>query len=206
MNQQLVLVHGLLYRGLAMARLAARFRAAGFDTHVFNYQTRTQPLPDIADQLHRFINNRSLPTMHLVAHSLGGLVILDLLARRSSLTPGRVVLMGTPVNGSELARRLSPGIVGKIFLAASGATLARGYDYASVSREIGTIAGTRPYGLGRLFGVFDEPNDGTVAVAETRLGAPAAHIDLPVTHTGMLFSSQVAEQAIYFLKSGTFQQ
>ena len=74
-----------------------------------------------------------------------------------------------------------------------------------MGRDIGVIAGTKPYGAGRFFRVFDEPGDGTVAVSETRIAGAARHLELPVTHTGMLFSREVADQAICFLKSGRFE-
>ncbi|HSH84055.1 MAG TPA: hypothetical protein VK979_02700, partial [Guyparkeria sp.] len=62
------------------------------------------------------------------------------------------------------------------------------------------IAGTRPLGPGRLLPeTLDGPNDGTVAVAETRVPGLAAHECLPVNHFGMLLSRLVAEMAIAFL-------
>ncbi len=205
MNDQVVLVHGLWVRALVMARLANRLRTAGFDTHLFNYKTRSGALPAQAEQLHRFISKRSLTTLHLLAHSLGGLVAMEMLARYRDLPPGRVVLLGSPVNGSELVRRLTRGATGKLFFGNSGEALAGGCNHQSGGRQTGLIAGNRPYGLGRLVRIFDLPNDGTVAVAETRLNGPASHIELPVTHTGMLFSAAVAEQVICFLKSGAFK-
>jgi hypothetical protein len=53
---------------------------------------------------------------------------------------------------------------------------------------------------------FDEPNDGAVAVSETRLPGAKQHLILPVTHTGMLLSPQVAQEAGQFLATGHFGQ
>ena len=72
-------------------------------------------------------------------------------------------------------------------------------------REVGAVAGSSPTGLGRFFAAFDEPNDGTVAVAETQLAGLKDHIVLPVSHTGMLISGAVADQAAHFLRCGEFQ-
>ena len=58
--------------------------------------------------------------------------------------------------------------------------------------------------LGRLTGRFGEANDGTVAVAETRLDGIKDHIVLPVSHSGMMLSSTVADQAAAFLQRGAF--
>jgi hypothetical protein len=71
-------------------------------------------------------------------------------------------------------------------------------------RELGIIAGTSPLSFGRLVVHFDEPNDGTVAVSETRLPGATAHIALPVSHTGMVLSARVAYEAGQFLEYGHF--
>lgn len=71
-------------------------------------------------------------------------------------------------------------------------------------RELGSIAGTLNAGLGWLFGPAPAPADGTVTVAETRLAGMRDHICLPVSHTGILLSPLVAEQAGAFLATGQF--
>jgi hypothetical protein len=58
--------------------------------------------------------------------------------------------------------------------------------------------------VGRLLTSFDGDNDGTVAVAETRLDGAKDHICMPVSHTNMLLSSDVVDQAVAFLKRGEF--
>ena len=206
MSEHVVLVHGLFVRALVMARLAKRLRAAGFQTHLFNYKTRSQAMPVLARRLYEFIQSRRLESVNILAHSMGGLVTLEMLAQHSSLPPGRIVLIGSPVNGNKLAQRMAPGRAGRVFFGKSGPALAGGAKQAVRGHEIGVIAGSRPYGLGRLVSIFDEPNDGTVAVAETLLEGSSDFIELPVTHTGMLFSTAVAEQSICFFKSGAFQQ
>ncbi|HEV2286271.1 MAG TPA: hypothetical protein VGR80_09525, partial [Steroidobacteraceae bacterium] len=51
---------------------------------------------------------------------------------------------------------------------------------------------------------FDEENDGTVAVSETRLPGATDHIVLPVSHLGMLVSARVAHETGRFLTEGRF--
>ncbi|HYM43633.1 MAG TPA: hypothetical protein VET46_12810, partial [Steroidobacteraceae bacterium] len=59
-------------------------------------------------------------------------------------------------------------------------------------------------GLGQFFAHFDEENDGTIAVSETRLPGATDHIVLPVSHLGMLVSARVAHEAGAFLTQGHF--
>ena len=68
----------------------------------------------------------------------------------------------------------------------------------------GVIAGDQSFGLGRFIAMFDEPNDGTVALRETELEGCADRLVLPVSHMGMLLSSRVADECAGFLSSGHF--
>jgi hypothetical protein len=58
--------------------------------------------------------------------------------------------------------------------------------------------------VGRLFGRLDGPNDGTVAVAETRLPGATDHIVVRASHFSILWSADAAIQVIAFLESGRF--
>jgi surfactin synthase thioesterase subunit len=71
-------------------------------------------------------------------------------------------------------------------------------------RPLGIIAGTQPLGVGQLLADFDEQNDGTIAVSETRMPGAADHIVLPVSHLGMLLSARVAHETGLFLTAGGF--
>jgi hypothetical protein len=58
--------------------------------------------------------------------------------------------------------------------------------------------------LGRLLGRFTAPNDGTVLVEETDLPGATERLILPVSHSGMVFSGEVARQAAAYLQRGRF--
>jgi hypothetical protein len=85
--------------------------------------------------------------------------------------------------------------------------LARGgFDAWHLPHEIGIIAGRVSIGVGRLFGGFGEPSDGTVAVAETRIVGAHDHIVLRVAHMSLLWSPAVARQVEQFLRAGRFHR
>jgi hypothetical protein len=86
----------------------------------------------------------------------------------------------------------------------SGPLLRAGLTRLPQDREIGMVAGTRSIGLGRFFGKLPGDNDGTVAVAETRVPGLAAHATLPVSHSGLVFSAPVAALVERFLHDGRF--
>jgi hypothetical protein len=144
--------------------------------------------------------------VHVVAHSLGGVVAVETFAAERELPPGRVILLGSPVQGSRSAQAIAawsvgPQILGSLAVAELVRPRPRRWNGP---RELGVIAGSRSAGLGRLFASLPTPNDGTVAVDETRLPGATAQLVLDVSHTGMLFSTTVAEAAAGFLKIGSF--
>jgi pimeloyl-ACP methyl ester carboxylesterase len=147
-------------------------------------------------------------TVHLVGHSLGGVVVLETLEREAELPPGRTVLLGSPVQGSRAVRSIAAWSVGPQLLGALVvAELAREHHRnCRMPREIGLIAGSRSVGLGRLFSALPQPNDGTICVDETQLLGATEHLVLDVSHTGMLMSLAVAREVVAFLQSGKFEK
>jgi pimeloyl-ACP methyl ester carboxylesterase len=173
---------------------------------VFRYASVRAPPAHIIAALRDTIAAIEAPRVHLLGHSLGGLMILRCLERYPMAQPGRVVFLGTPVAGSRAARRLGQSRLGRWLLGAASAEelLVERAQRWQLGRELGIIAGTMPLGFGRLLLKFDEDNDGTVAVSETRLAGAAGFLPLPVTHSGMLWSANVARETGSFLEYGSF--
>ena len=200
-------VHGLWMTGVESIWLHRRLtHQRGFDFQVFRYASVRSPLTRIIESLRDTIAAIEAPRVHLLGHSLGGLLIQRCLERYPMQQPGRVVFLGTPAAGSRAARRLARLGLGLRLLGAASAEelLAEHSPRWDVGRELGIIAGTAPYGFGRLLLKFDEDNDGTVTVSETRLAGAAAFLAVPTTHSGLLLSARVAHEAGSFLAYGSF--
>jgi hypothetical protein len=118
------------------------------------------------------------------------------------------VLLGSPCQGSKAAQAVARIPFGKAIL--GGAVNEECVECSprewSGRREIGVIAGSVPFGLGRLFADLKSDHDGTVLVEETRLPGSKDHIVVGTTHTGMLLSSEVADQTAHFLQTGAFKR
>jgi len=200
-------VHGLWMNGLETWWLRHRVEAQGFGAHAISYPSLHATPEQVAEQLALAIAALE-PPVHLVGHSLGGLMLLKLFELRPDQPPGRVVLLGSPVAGSHAARsvaswRIGPSLIGQLALKE---IVERGPRRWDQPRDLGIIAGSTSAGLGRVVSNLPEPNDGTVAVEETYLDGMADHVVLPVTHTGMLASASVAEHVVRFLDTGRFIQ
>jgi 8-oxo-dGTP pyrophosphatase MutT (NUDIX family) len=203
-REAVVLVHGLWLSGWAMALLARRLRAEGFATYVFSYPSVRRSRRQNADALRAFVEERRADVVHFVGHSLGGVIIQALLADYPK--PGRVVTLGSPHRGSAVAVRLSRYYWGRRILGQSiGELLQRPVPpYDLCGREVGLIKGTTPIGLGRVLVRMKQPNDGVVAINEVDWPGAADELALPVSHTAMLWSRQVADRVLAFLRYGRF--
>ncbi|MFW6375045.1 MAG: esterase/lipase family protein [Guyparkeria sp.] len=188
----------------AMWPLARRLKRAGFDPVRFGYPSRARPA-DNAERLARWLADQPYPPRLFVAHSLGGLVLTHFFAGHpQARSPKmRIVLLGTPLAGSRVARRLSASRAGRWLLGDSLVDGLAGTPPAWTAPGTLMIAGTRPIGPGRLVrGALGSPSDGTVAVAETRAPELAAHRCLPVNHFALLWSRRTATAVIDYLWSG----
>jgi len=209
----IVYVHGLWVTGREAFWLRRRLEQdLAAQTLAFPYPSVTADITSNAQALAAFLSPIRADSLHLVGHSLGGLVILKLFEEAADATarlpPGRVVLLGSPLRGSRSARnfaRLPFGRkimgrgVGEELLGSRGER--RRWNRA---RDLGVIAGDLGIGLGRLAGTLGGPSDGTILVEETEVDGAADRVVLRVSHTGMLFSAAVARAAAAFLRSGRF--
>lgn len=200
-----ILLHGIWVGPIVMKPLAHRFREAGFQTRMFGYSSVLRSARQNAEQLHRRLQTIQARRIHFVAHSYGGIILMHYFNRYHDDRPGRAVLLGTPISGSARAGQFSRLPLSSYLLGKStDHGLLGGAPACPQGREVGMIAGTRSFGVANLLGSMPGVNDGAVFLAETRSSSLTDHISLPVCHTGMLFSTRVAHQAIHFLHNGHF--
>ena len=74
---------------------------------LFSYQSVRGTLDENAAALAGFIHEQGLTGVHIIGHSLGGVVALRMLANDATAVPGRVVCLGSPLCGSRAADVLS---------------------------------------------------------------------------------------------------
>lgn len=204
-TETVVLVHGIWMSSLELLLLARRLRRCGYRTLRFRYRSLRRPLRHNAAHLARRVRQLPAGQIHLVGHSLGGLVVLQALQDHPDLITGRIVLLGSPVKGSAVAlhiygRRLLRWIIGR---SGEQGLLGGGPRWGSW-QSLGVIAGTRSLGIGRLLGGLSSVNDGVVNLEETILEGAQDGIVVESTHMGLLTSRRVASQVCAFLNHGHF--
>lgn len=206
-KEAVLLLHGAWMNPLVMAYLAHVLRGEGFAAHALGYRTIRDPLDAHLTRVAKRMAQLDATRVHLVGHSLGGVIVMRYLQRFADPRVERAVLIGSPVAGCRAAASFAEHAGGELMMGQSLAVWRQPVDVSVDSRfEVGAIAGTRPLGLGAVVMRLPTPNDGVVCVDETRFPALRDHIEFPIGHTLMLVSPRVARQTASFLKTGAFRR
>src|SRR5262245_7023967 len=204
-----ILVHGLWQSGLELFAMRRRLQADGSMRAIFfSYPTVVGSMSNHVQRLIECARAHKAERLHFVGHSLGGLVVLRALEVTDDLPPGRAVLLGSPLQGSRTAQSLARLPFARALLggALTPECVASSPREWSGRREVGVIAGSMGFGVGRLLANLDGAQDGTVMVEETRLPGAKDHLVVAASHTGLMVSAKVAEQTRHFLERGAFNR
>jgi pimeloyl-ACP methyl ester carboxylesterase len=208
-----IVLHGLGEGRRSMKPLVEHLRK-NIDANVlsFGYASTSAGIDDHGRSLADVI--RHLPaadSISFVGHSMGNLVVrrwMGLAAEEDLARVGRMVMLGPPNQGSELAR-----MVAKISLLAAlsnGAARELVLDWNRISPKLvvpscpfGIVAGGKgdDHGYSSLLPGDD---DAVVRVEETRLPGSDDFLLLPVHHAAMMKNSGVQQATTAFLNTGRF--
>lgn len=209
-KEQVLLLHGIAMAPHRMFTLATYLRCKGYDVLNIGYPSRTKTIAECADHVAHVLQGRA-PTFAAV-HSMGGLVLLDLLARDLIPSLQRAVLIGTPFGGSEVADYLAPNRLYRAYYGPAGQELTTAHRRDLVSRflplrpEIGIISGTRGWEHPWFLRVMKQtaPHDSLVSVANTLIPGMKDHLVMSMSH-GMLTEIS-GGQTMHFFKTGQFKK
>jgi pimeloyl-ACP methyl ester carboxylesterase len=202
-----VLIPGLWMPAWVMCFLQRKLERVGFRCTRFGYASGRAGLEENSARLAAFVRGLSESRVHLVGHSLGGVLALHSTRTHALRQVRRIVMIGSPWRDSFVARRMCRNRFGRGLL---GKTVPQWLACAKPPAPdgvlVGAVAGTLASGLGRLFAPgMPRPHDGVIRVEETAVQGMAAYIELRVSHAGMLLSSCVAERVGQFLLHGRFE-
>src|SRR6185436_55757 len=207
-----VLLHGISRTALSFRKMQLALERAGFATLNLDYESRRKALEGLAEDIDPAIQrfaDRIDGSVHFVCHSMGGLLARVYIARHRPKHLGRVVMLGTPNSGSEIAERLKNFGVYRAFFGPAGQQLGTRRDAAiealfpPVDYPVGIIAGNRSiYPIASRF--LPRPHDGRVSIANTKLEGMADHVVVAASHPWLVRNSVAIAQTIAFLREGKF--
>ncbi|MDG1707741.1 MAG: hypothetical protein P8H03_03220 [Emcibacteraceae bacterium] len=187
-----LLIHGLGRHAGIMDKPKQALRKAGYCAHSLNYATLFEGVDVHATRFTELLENlKGIKRVSFVTHSLGGLVAREILSRNvvwNGITAERLVMMGTPNQGAEIAEFLNRMKTFKFITGQSGQDVRPTQMLTTLPEPtIPTliIAG----GTGKNTGfnpLLKGDNDGIVTVAETRLKTPHEFKQIKVIHTTIM--------------------
>jgi pimeloyl-ACP methyl ester carboxylesterase len=207
-----VLLHGISRTARSLRKMQAAIETSGFATLNPGYASQRKTLEALADDIHSDIERFTGTiegSVHFVCHSMGGLLARVYLGKYRPKRLGRVVMLGTPNGGSEIADRLKDFKTYRAWFGPAGQQLVTRRDaatkamFASTDYPVGIIAGNRsiyPIALALL----PRPHDGRVSVENTKLDGMTDHIVIGSSHPWLVRNRQAIEQTIAFLGEGRF--
>jgi pimeloyl-ACP methyl ester carboxylesterase len=214
-SEGVVFLHGISRTFRSFIKMQLAIEAAGFATRNVGYPSRQKALSALADDIHPAITpfvEANEGCTHFVCHSMGGLLARAYLARHRPSRLGRVVMLGTPNGGSEIADRLRGFLPYRLFFGPAGQQLVTSRDAATeallprVDYPLGIIAGNRTLDPISSTLLLPGPNDGRVTVASTKLDSMTDHLVIPASHALMIRNPQAINQTIAFLRDGRFKR
>lgn len=204
-----LLLHGLGRSRASFGGLERALRQAGNDVAAIGYPSTRRSLGANADGLQALIESlRGVRRISFVTHSLGGLLVRELLARdaawRGRIAVDSVVMIAPPNRGSVLADVLQ-------YVPPINLLLWRGLFSATTRRVAALPAPDVPFGIiaagrgGAGYNPFLKgDNDLIVRVAETRLEGAADWIQVRGLHAFVMNGRETVRAVLNFLESRRF--
>jgi pimeloyl-ACP methyl ester carboxylesterase len=207
-----VLVHGLDWFRDTLEPTAEFLNHQGYSTINVRYPSRKVADPQeaalwVAEMVREHCQDPA-KHIHLVAHSMGALVVREYLAAGKPPRLGRVVLLAAPNHGTPLAEPLkwkplakfiAPAVAASCLPRAGDPALPDSADYAP-----GILMGNRPGWFPFLSPFIKGPDDGVVPVASGRLAGMSDFRVLTTSHTSMPHNKSALREVLTFLQTGRF--
>ena len=197
-RETVLLIHGLGRSALSMSPLTRVLTTAGYDAREWSYWSFAGSIQEHANKLRaelsRLNQDPEVSRIHLVSHSLGGILARSALVAEVPEKIGRVVMLAPPNRGSPVASRLAPwlgGLIGPLSELTDAPDSTVNQLALPEGVEIGVIAGSW---------------DSKVPVESTHLEGEADHLVVRGFHTFLMNQTQVQEQVVHFLRDGRFDR
>ena len=207
-----VLLHGISRTARSFRKMEAAVGRAGYAILNLDYASRRKALQELAEDVHPAIDSLSGSvggSVHFGGESMGGLLARVYLAQHRTRNLGRVVMLGTPNGGSEIADRLMGSFPYRAFFGPAGQQLGTHRDAATaallprIDYPVGIIAGDRSiYPVAGA--LLPRPHDGRVSVSNTGVDGMADHMVVHASHPWLMRHDEAIAATIAFLRNGRF--
>ncbi len=210
-GDSVVLLHGIGRTKNNMAYIEKHLTKHNYNVINIDYPSRKKTLKELTDIIKPAIEKHNIDKskkIHFIAHSMGGLVTRSYIKKYHPENLGKVIMLGTPNQGSETADFLKDNLLYKNFYGPAGQQLITDQSKlkelnGEIDYPLGIIAGN--YSLAPISSIIiPGKDDGRVSIERTKIKGMTDHIVIDTNHTFMVVNKEVQQQALYFIEHGKF--
>jgi pimeloyl-ACP methyl ester carboxylesterase len=212
-HETVILLHGLARSPWTLGKIEHQLRDAGYSVYNISYPSRHHTIAELAAGIVKEVQEKAQDAtkIHFVTHSMGGIIVRQMLADNSIPTVGRVVMLSPPNQGSEVVDRLGHWRLFKWINGPAGCQL--GTDAGNVpcqlgppppGIEIGIITGDRSINW-ILSSMIPGKDDGKVSVERAKLAGMKEFRVYHSCHPLIMRKQAVIDDVKAFLESGAFK-
>lgn len=209
-TEYVILLHGIARTYRSMQKIEQALTKSGYRVLNIDYPARKKTIHECAAWVYpkvRAFAEGAPGKIHFVTHSMGGLVVRELLGNFHLTALGRIVMIAPPNHGSEVADCVKNWFFYRQFFGPAGqeltTTFAKTQPFPQLQSSFGVIAGNRCWDPITYF-MLPPENDGRVTVKSTELAHMRDHLVVPCTHPFIMKNGDVIKQIHAFLKEGQF--
>ena len=199
MSQTVVLIHGLGGNRSDMWRLERRLRCAGYQIRKIGYWSIGQRIEPLVERLKELLeemeNTSSVEGVHLVGHSMGGIIARGALADQRESKVKSLLMIAPPNQGSHVARQMAPWFG---WMVPSLAQLSDAPDsYVNLLDQLVELDDLK-------LGIIEAEKDRVIARGAVLLNRPHEYCRVRGNHAILTWYLRTVQLAEKFIREGRF--
>ncbi|MHA7879408.1 MAG: alpha/beta fold hydrolase [Saccharospirillum sp.] len=210
-TEAVVLLHGLGRTDRSMQSLAEQLQQAGFVTCNQGYPSRSESIQELSGYAANAVQKLTLQgyeRIHLVTHSMGGILARYWLQWAQLPGDGHLVMLSPPNKGSEIIDVFGDQpwfqwLFGPAAVELGTEDTALVNRIGPINERVGIVTGSRSSDPWFNF-LFEEAHDGKVSVSSARLSEADGFRVVASGHTFIMNDQTVRDLVVEFLRNGHF--
>jgi len=210
-GKAVIVVHGIVRSSKSFGKLKQALEEDGYTVIGLDYPSTRVTIQESAEYLHQVIESlEGIDEIDFVAHSMGGLLVRTYLAEHCDHRIQRMVMLGVPNLGANMANRMQSNPLFRLIYGPAGQQLVEGpegfiaslptpdFEFAIIAGARGTAEGWNP--------LIEGDDDGTVELENTRLPGAADFMTVNQIHSFLMTNPEVIAATRRFLKTGALRE
>lgn len=205
-----ILIHGIVRSSKSFSKMAESLKKEGYSVIGFDYPSTQVEITKSAEYLHQLLESlEGIEKVSFVVHSMGGLVVRCYLKEHQDERIQRMVMLGVPNQGANMADIFRKNVLFKLIFGPAGKQLGinEGFiaNLPTPKFEFGIIAGARGDEKG-YNPLVPGDDDGTVSVESARLPGAADYAAVQCLHSFIMNHADTIKYTLNFLQKGQFRK